>query len=285
MEHNLPPPESSELIERQREHFDRISDRYEKGRAEKNHITLKQLIWKEALSGVAERLPRPFAVLEPMCGDGEGADILTAHLNDTFSYEGFDYSEKMVEHAKRTRPEARIWQADATKFSPEENAYNVIILIGGLHHIPNSAADCVNRLARGLRPGGLFINFEPTSGNPIFSAVRKLIYRKNEIFDEETERAFSVSEWSSIFEEAELKKSKVFYPGLIAYVLYYNPYAFPLINIGGIRAVKFFFTLDKLFMHNALGRFFSFATLGVWRKPGLTDATDKCVAMESGNTK
>lgn len=258
---------SHKLVEQQRAHFDRISDRYEQGRRESNHILLKTLIWRDALKSVTHLFESGVSVLEPMCGAGEGVDILRDHLNNNFSYEGFDYSEKMVAHASRMHPGANIWHADATTFAPRESAYDIIILIGGLHHIPDSASECVRRLANGLRSGGVMINFEPTSGNPLFSALRDYIYRKNDIFDEETERAFSVRELLSMFENAGLKRWNILYPGLAAYTLYYNPYAFPLLNIGGDKCVKAVYGADRLFMRSFLGRLFSFATLSVWRKP------------------
>jgi len=254
-------------VERQREHFDSIAERYQSGRKEKNHILLKELIWHSALSPVAAKRDGPLKVLEPMCGAGEGGDIVRRHFGDAIAYEGFDYSGNMVAQAKAERPDAQIWQADATTFEPAPNEYDIIILIGGLHHIPNAAAGAVLRLTRGLKPSGMFINFEPTSGNLVFTAVRDIIYRRNTIFDENTERAFSASELKSMFRDAGLTEKRTIYPGLLAYVMYYNPYAFPLLNIGGERMVKGVYAFDRLFQSSAIGRFFSFATLTIWEKP------------------
>ena len=258
---------NEDLIEQQRAHFDSIAERYHEGRQDKNHIAIKDAIWHAALSGVEFPDVDRLKVLEPMCGTGEGRAILQGHLRHSFDYAGFDYSEEMVARARTNDPTANIWHGDATSYVPPADKYDVIILIGGLHHIPGNAKEAVTRLTGGLRKGGLFINFEPTAGNPVFTAIRDLIYSRNDVFDEETERAFSVKEYHAMFIDAGLEAAQISYPGLLAYVMYYNPYAFPLLNRGGAEMVRAIYGFDRLFERNLIGRTFSFATLGIWRKP------------------
>jgi hypothetical protein len=57
------------------------------------------------------------------------------------------------------------------------------------------------------------------------------------------------------------------YPGLAAYVLYYNPDAFPALNFGGPETVRRLFALERPFLRSAAARTLSFATLSLWRKP------------------
>jgi hypothetical protein len=121
-------------------------------------------------------------------------------------------------------------------------------------------------LTSALRRGGYFINLEPTNGNSIARMVRERIYERNSLFDEKTERAFDVDTLFSFFQNAGLSLSKVMYPGLLSYVLYYNPDAFPSLNLGGERCVRAAFAADRLFFRTALGRILSFATLTAWRK-------------------
>lgn len=255
------------LIERQRRHFDGVAEEYRRGREAETHRILKELIWRAALSATPELKGARIRVLEPMCGYAEGRDILERELGAEIIYTGFDYSEEIVSHLRARAPHWDVTHADVTRFKPRQDVYDVVILIGGLHHVPNHAGDVVARMASGLKPGGFFLNFEPTSGNPLFQAVRDAIYRRNRIFDAETERAFSVSELCGFFQDAGLERRAVFYPGLLAYVLYYNPYAFPWLNVGGAGMTRATFAIDKLFYRNVIGRTLSFATLSVWRKP------------------
>ena len=142
-----------------------------------------------------------------------------------------------------------------------------MVLIGGLHHVPFHAKEVVKRLAPALKPGGFFINFEPTHGNTITQKVRERIYKKNELFDEETERAFSVKEWRHMFEQVGLEGHCVLFPGLLSYVLYYKPDAFPILNDGSLWLVNATFALDRIFFGTILGQWLSFASFGVWHRP------------------
>ncbi len=253
-------------VEKQREHFNSIAKQYLKGKEDPRFLKLQSLIWSRVIKSLPEELAnKRISVLEPMCGYTEGLKVLSRTELD-IQYNGFDYSEEIVNHLNATSPELNVFHGDVTKFEPKEK-YDVIILIGGLHHIPNFAGQAVQNLSRCLNPNGVFINLEPTHGNPLSKSIREYIYKKNEIFDHDTERDFSVRELESFFEEAGLENQLKFYPGLLAYVLYYNPYAFPLLNKGSEKTVETIFNCEKVFYESFIGRALSFCTLTVWRKP------------------
>jgi SAM-dependent methyltransferase len=250
------------------EHFDSIAERYYTARRDANHILLKDLLWRHVL----RRAPfwsaeRPIDVLEPMCGYADGRRILERHLDCALRYTGFDYSSAVVDRLRALHPGLDVRRADVTTFEPAPRAYDLIMLLGGLHHVPDAARGVVARLARGLRPNGILINFEPTFGNPLTRRVREQIYARNSLFDARTERSFAVDELCRMFEVAGLEPVDILFPGLISYVLYYNPDAFPRLNVGGSRLVRLTFAFDRLLMRSLLGRWLSFATLSVWRKP------------------
>ncbi len=256
----------SDPVARQAAHFDSVAETYRRSRQHRNHLTLKHLMWQEFLGDKAGLKTGRLAVLEPMCGFADGREILATHLGTEFDYSGFDYSTAVVESLKRSHPELAVTHQDVTRFEAEAN-YDLIILLGGLHHVPHAAAEVVGRLARALKPGGYFINLEPTDGNPVFTWVRRSIYRRNDLFDEETERAFTLNEYVGMFEQAGLRQVDSCYPGLLAYVLYYNPDAFPWLNVGGERLVRAIWALERPFRRGAIGRRLSFATLALWQRP------------------
>jgi hypothetical protein len=70
-----------------------------------------------------------------------------------------------------------------------------------------------------------------------------------------------------LFTDAGLHSELICYPGLLSYIMYYNPDAFPALNIGGKSLVSLLYAFDKLFYKNPVGRALSFATLSVWSKP------------------
>ncbi len=264
------PNDINDNISRQQAHFDSIADNYFAARRNANHLLLKDLMWRDFLAHHDDLRRDGLKVLEAMCGFGDGKVIVEKALGIEVTYTGFDFSNSVVARMQETRPELNIHQADVTQYEPRDQ-YDLVVLLGGLHHVHHAAAEAVKRVSAAVRPGGYMLNFEPTDGNPFFRWVREKIYQRNNLFDEQTERGFSVKELFSLFEDAGLKCAEVAWPGLASYVLYYNPDAFPSLNLGGERAVRTAFALDRPFFRTPIGRFFSFATLSLWRRPDNQD--------------
>jgi SAM-dependent methyltransferase len=257
----------SDSIERQAAHFDGIAETYRSAREDRNHRALKALMWGDFFRDKAFLKKDDLSVLEPMCGFADGRRVLSQHLQAKFEYRGFDYSAAVVKQLKHMEPGISVAHQDVAQFRANRE-FDLIMLLGGLHHVPHVAGDVVRRLTMGLRPGGHFISLEPTDGNAVFTWVRRLIYRSNALFDETTERSFNRREYHALFEAAGLECVERTYPGLLAYVLYYNPDAFPFLNIGGTGLVRRIWRMETPFRHGRLGRTLSFATLSLWRKPG-----------------
>jgi SAM-dependent methyltransferase len=251
--------------ERQRVHFDSIAAQYIDARKDSRHLLVKNRIWKEFFDAAKLQVPKRPRVLEAMCGIGEGRFLLQDHLGVEPEWKGFDYSANMVAAAKAIHGEDAVSQADATTFVPNEK-YDIVLIIGGLHHVYWDAANVVRRLSDALLPGGYFIAFEPTHANPVYKRVRDRIYRRNNFFDAETERAFHVKELWGFFEATGLKHIFDLNFGLSAYTLFYNPDAFPMLNRGPTGMVDALWSVDRLFARNIIGRFFSFGTLTLWQR-------------------
>jgi SAM-dependent methyltransferase len=247
-------------VERQRAHFESISGRYLTARGSTTHLTLKSLLWNDFLRRNGRTLAGVQQVLEPMCGYGEGKAILETGLGKRIEYVGFDYSRPLVEEASRRLPGCRIFVQDVTRFEAQAQ-FDLVILIGGLHHVHAQSAEVLGRLSRALKPGGFMINFEPTQNNAVTRAVRDRVYRRNSLFDAQTERGFDLQELNALYERAGLQVVDQAYPGLLAYVLYYNPDAFPGLDRGGVGVVRSLYALERRFYRSASARWASFATL------------------------
>ncbi len=258
---------TTDKLERQRLHFNRIGERYGAARRERNHLTLKRLMWRAFFADKRDLAGRRLDVLEPMCGFADGHEILATHLGAELDYAGFDYSDRVINSLRAARPELDVVVADVTRHRPEPASVDVVILLGGLHHVPDHAEAVVRTMTGALRPDGYFISLEPTQGNPLFGAVRRLIYGANDIFDAQSERAFDLPRLYALFEDAGLRLVDRMHPGLLSYVMYYNPDAFPFLNIGGPGWVEALFRLDRPFLRSRLGAWLSFATLTMWRRP------------------
>ncbi len=253
-------------IDQQKKHFENISKYYYISRQGKNHLEFKKHIWKYFFDKVKYHFKEEiYTCLEPMCGYGEGFKILINYGKLNILYKGFDYSEEIVKIAQKFYPNLNITLGNILDYQ-DESIYDLIILIGGLHHVYEEANRVVKNISKLHKKGGYFINLEPTNNNYLIKLIRDYIYKKNKIFDHETERAFNLRELDDIFQSNGYGKVVQMFPGLLGYVLYYNPDAFPLLNIGNERIVKLIFNLEKRFYFNFIGRFFSFATLTMWRK-------------------
>lgn len=256
----------SSAVERQKLHFDRIATEYRRARQGENHGLLKRLIWSDFLADKRDWLGKPgLRVLEAMCGFADGEAILKSALGSAPHYTGFDYSDSVVDTMNKVAPSLGVFRQDVTTFVPTET-YDLVMCLGGLHHVPHAADRAVRNLVAALAPGGRFISLEPTAGNPLFARVREAIYRRNPLFDAETERGFGMAELTGLFERAGLVCEDICHPGLLAYVLYYNPDAFPRLNRGGPGLVRAIYALERPFLRTSLARWLAFATLSVWRK-------------------
>ena len=107
---------------------------------------------------------------------------------------------------------------------------------------------------------------EPTHNNWFTRRIRQRIYKANDLFDADTEQGFEYTDLGLFFKNAGYVKVDEVYPGLLAYILYYNPDAFPGLNVGGKFLVKGLFAIDRLFWSGWIGRKLTFATMSIWKR-------------------
>lgn len=251
-------------IERQRKHFDSIAEKYYSKRQSNNHIRFKEKMWKYFFKD-KDYLKQKTRVLEAMCGYAEGKNILENYLGTKIDYTGFDFSKEIIKKVTKENPSVNVIYSDITRFeSPDK--YNLVILLGGLHHVPRHVNASIKRLRSVLDDGGYFINFEPTHNNKLFNLIRSGIYKRNALFDEKTEQAFELNDLNQYFINNDFELVDQIYPGLFSYILYYNPDAFPFLNIGGKKIVDVLFNMEKMAYTTIVGKRLSFATLSLWRK-------------------
>lgn len=251
-------------LDKQREHFNKIAEEYFLTRRGKKQKFLRYLICKELFRDIYINEGK-IKVLEPMCGFGAGKEILQWFFKNEMDYEGFDYSEEMVKYAKALDPEINIYVQDVTTFK-SDNKYDVIILTGGLHHVPDYAGEVLDNCCSLLAENGILINVEPTYNNFIFERMCKFTYKHNPVFDEKTERRFSLNELNKLYRRSKLEIVRQIYPGLLAYLIWGNPDAFPILNRGNLSTVKKIFNIDRHLMYTKLGKKCSVATFTVLKK-------------------
>jgi len=94
-------------------------------------------------------------VLELGCGTG----AVLAGLGSGYSLTGIDLSSRMLERARRRCPEARLLEADITRFELDETFDAVICVFDTLNHVTSLEGweMVVSKVAQHLRDGGLFL--------------------------------------------------------------------------------------------------------------------------------
>lgn len=107
----------------------------------------------------AHHWPRDAQVVEIFCGRGNGLQAL-AQLGFA-RLEGVDLSERLLQ---QYRGPATLYVCDCRKLPFDDASRDVLIVQGGLHHLPRLMDDLeatLDEVHRVLRPGGRFVAVEP----------------------------------------------------------------------------------------------------------------------------
>lgn len=253
-------------VERQAAHFENIAGTYYVSRSNASHLAFKDVLWKKFFDRNAPFFSKSKRkVLEPMCGYGEGRKIIGAHLGGLFSYTGFDISTEMIKKARQDYPADNMFNQDITTYEPHDE-YDILVIIGGLHHVYRHTEHVLKILYKSAARGGLFINFEPTHNNRVIGKIRQHIYNRNSFFDTDTEQGFELNTLNNSVVAAGFTLIDQIYPGLLAYILYYNPDAFPKLLKGGPGFARLFSIAESFFWTSYAAKKLSFATISLWRK-------------------
>ena len=127
----------------------------------------------QRLTQTVNRIPslNQMRILEVGCGAG----FTPRYLDYAFtSYIGIDYSQALIEIAASLNSrENTDFQATNLKSFEDSEGFDVILAIGVLHHF-DDIPDCLRKIGRLLKPGGILAVNEPQSGNPFIGLLRAL---------------------------------------------------------------------------------------------------------------
>jgi SAM-dependent methyltransferase len=128
--------------------YDAIAERYATWRIDGNPAAA-------LVADLDSRLAPRSNVLELGCGNGRPAAVVLA---DHHVYSGVDISAEQLKRARSLVPNARFIEADYTTLEIEERSLDAVVAILTLTHVPRAEhAALLARIARWLRPGGLFL--------------------------------------------------------------------------------------------------------------------------------
>lgn len=167
---------------RQQEHYDRVASLYLEHQ-DPPHVR-EYLDFVDGL--LLAEVRRPVRTLVELCC-GRGDALALPGLNYGRGV-GVDVSTAMLSagvQALRDR-RALLVQGDATSLPLRDEACDAVVVLGGIHHVPDRAA-LFREVARVLEPGGRFYWREPVDDFLPWRALRALIYRLSPNLDHATE--------------------------------------------------------------------------------------------------
>jgi ubiquinone/menaquinone biosynthesis C-methylase UbiE len=191
----------------QQKHYDKIADAYAENLQYPHTMeymsyldgALRELVDKEKLGICAEIC----------CGTGEAFALFHGAIGTGL---GVDVSLSMLQKGRVAldKPQLHFIQGDATQLPLANDCVDSVLMLGGIHHVPDREA-LFKQLFRVLKPGGVFIWREPVSDFWLWRVLRSIVYRLSPILDHATERpllydetvpvlegaGFSVEEWST----------------------------------------------------------------------------------------
>jgi 2-polyprenyl-3-methyl-5-hydroxy-6-metoxy-1,4-benzoquinol methylase len=152
------------------------------------------------------------SMLEVGCGAGFSAEYIRGQYDE---YCGLDYSEELIRFAKAYHRSEKIefFNANLKDFKTDRK-FDVILLIGVLHHLKDSSA-MMQYMVDLLKPGGWIVANEPQAGNPMIRLARALRKKTDPQYSSD-QQEFKIVQLSEIFEQSGLTKIRIVPQGILS---------------------------------------------------------------------
>jgi SAM-dependent methyltransferase len=238
-------------------HYDEIGAAYDAHYSDPTSERYRELFINGPLLGNLDLQGR--RVLEAMCGSGSTAAYLLAK---GATLTGLDISEKLIAVFRARWPQARAIQGSILASGLAPNSYDLVVVVGGLHHVQPLVQEAIDEIFRVLVPGGYLCFAEPHSGS-LPDVVRRRWYRLDPLF-ERAEQAIDVDALEAHnAERFELITRR--FCGNVAYLFVFNSLVFRV----PIRLKRFYapilLTLEAM-LARFQGRRLSCFVLCQWKK-------------------
>ena len=120
-------------------------------------------------------------VLEGMAGGGSASSYL---ISQGARATGLDISEVQLETYRQKCPGSPTVRASILDTGLENESFDLVVAVGGLHHLHPAVDAAIDEIHRVLRPGGWFCFCDPHAAS-VLDLARRAWYRYDPLFAEE----------------------------------------------------------------------------------------------------
>jgi len=202
----------------QQEHYDQIADAYS-ANLQYPHTQEYMTYLDRVLCDVAgdEGLG---VCAEVCCGTGEAFALFEESIETGI---GVDISAAMLAKGQQSfdNPALNFVQGDATRLPLSDNGFDTVVMLGGIHHVPDRKA-LFEQVFRVLKPGGMFLWREPLDDFWLWRGLRSLVYRFSPMLDHETERPLTYKETVPVLASAGFSEISWRSCGFVGFCLFMN---------------------------------------------------------------
>ncbi len=198
-------------------------------------------------------------VLEAMCGGGQLTEIL---LDKGAKVVGLDISPAQTLNFRRRHKNANVICASMLNSGIKDESFDIVIVVGGLHHLPPQTSDGLREIHRILKKGGYLCFMEPHSES-LADNFRNFWYKHDSLFAE-NEAAINVGNLHGEFADSFEFKSELFL-GNLAYLFVLNSLIFRL-PLGLKRVYSSSFIFAERILNQVLSKSLSCFVVAQWRK-------------------
>lgn len=241
----------------QKEHYERIAADYDSHyNDEFSQKYMRRFVFDPMFAGL--NLENK-SVLEAMCGGGQITRYL---LNKKAKVTGLDISPQQTLNFKRRHKQVDVVCGSILNSGIESETFDVVGVIGGLHHMPPHTDESIYEIHRVLKPGGHFCFMEPHS-ETLAESLRKAWYKRDSLFAE-NEAAINMKYLNRKFSELFNIKHEYFL-GNFGYLFVLNSMVFRIpLKFKPIYSPSFIFLESVL--NKILGKPFTCFVVAQWQK-------------------
>ena len=237
----------------QKVHYENIIDTYDEHYYDQTSMLYRQkYIYKYMWENLDKTVIKDVA--EVACGSGANSLSLREHIPNA-NYTGFDISPTACRNYKNTTGGDAI-ELDITIPHNFTKKYDLIFVVGGIHHCVADLQQTLNNIAMMLKANGKFIMMEPSSLY-FLETVRKKWYKLDKYFDDENEHALNHDELFEMVKE-KFDIESVRYGGGPAFFVILNSMILRIPRKLKPIIAPFFFAIEHAWNYIPYNRFHNF---------------------------